>query len=723
MSAARARRGLTRLVSLTALAACVALVEPALGQAPAVTQDQLDKCKAADTNASTGVNPCMQVMGLGGNGYNEIDWDGPDIVSRSILDFPCYDIDTEIEKFRLTTRGIASRTPAQPVSYAQALARVQALFGPRAKKVLDTLRADAAMPERAAVVEKVGIFAGAQGNLPHLLAATLARHEAAPRDPTTLFSLASLLVQAGMPNEAIALLDRITSAGTKPEMVFGYRPEAALDYLRGYALLMIGKLAESQALLSRAFAADATLTDASYTLAIAEAAQGRDPRKHMLQGMSRTYHGSLMYCGDGYDKDPLTARVDQNAGPEADQLFDLSKGTPGILPPLAHPPGGERLIRLMNEMVADFPAIQKETLSYNERATEIFTKQLSPRLSKPSPALQDLVDKALFDMLDEANAQLKPLQRMRIERNKLLDTIGEVFDRDMKLQEKKLETLFETGDREAAKALARDIVSTSLNRRRVTLNAYDTAVRRHYRAWHRYVTGIAGHMTDETWRQFADFTIKAWGSAAWGSLYTTVVEGYAMGLPLLPDLYEPGPPLPRPPGPPDEELWRCSPSTQKGSLEAKLPTVSAQDLPESLKSLPGFGLTMKANCDKAAIEGEGKFGVTAGGLVDVGVGGFVEGSVDRAGDITVYGGPKATAAASAFGASAGISLKDGVYLTGDSEGIKEFGFRIDGSQSAGAGPGKVSLKTFGEKFPIWSAPPRPPKFDRATGLTVWRNVQ
>jgi hypothetical protein len=39
------------------------------------------------------------------------------------------------------------------------------------------------------------------------------------------------------------------------------------------------------------------------------------------------------------------------------------------------------------------------------------------------------------------------------------------------------------------------------------------------------------------------------------------------------------------------------------------------------------------------------------------------------------------------------------------------------------GEGRFSAKAFGDKFAIWSAPPRPPKFDNLTGLTVWRNVQ
>jgi tetratricopeptide (TPR) repeat protein len=721
---ARVCEGLTRVVSLAAVAACIALVEPAHGQAPAVPQDQLKTCTDANGRPNATGEPCLPIAGLGADGYNEIDWDGPDIISRSILDFPCYDIDVEIEKFRLTTRGIASSVPSRPVLYAPALARIQALFGgPRARRVLDDLRADAAQPAGALVVEKVGIFAAVQGNLPHLLAATLARHEAAPRDPTILFSLASLLVQSGMPNEAIALLDRITSSGSKPDMVFGYRPDAALDYLRGYSLLMTGKLAEAQTLLARAFATDPTLTDASYTLAIAEAAQGRDPRKHVLQGMSRTYSGSLMYCGEEYDKDPLTARVDQNAGPEADELFDLHLGTPGVLPSLVHPSGGPRLLRLISEMTAEMPRVMEDTLSYNQRATEIFTNQLSPRLQRPLLSLQDLEDQALFDMLNEANAQLKPLQRMRIERNKLLESIGEVVERDLKLQETKLVTLSETSDREAAKALARDIVSASLNRRRVTLNAYDTAVRRHYRAWHRYVTGIAGYITDPTWRQYADLSIKAWGAATWGSLYTTVVEGYSGGLPLSEDLYAPEPALPKAPGPPDDELWRCSPSAQRGAVEAKVVSLPESELPPRMKGLPGFGLTMKANCDEVALEGDGKFALGVPGVVDLAAGGFVEGSVTRSGDVTIYGGPKGTATVSALGASVGGTVRDGLYLTLDSQGAKELGFKIDGGLSAGAGPGELTLKMFEEKFVIWSAPPRPAKFDRATGLTVWQNVR
>jgi hypothetical protein len=156
-------------------------------------------------------------------------------------------------------------------------------------------------------------------------------------------------------------------------------------------------------------------------------------------------------------------------------------------------------------------------------------------------------------------------------------------------------------------------------------------------------------------------------------------------------------------------------------MEAKL--IQKENLPTtpSGKHLP-FSMAAKMNCDKFSLEGEGKLAEVDLGPMKAGVGGFIEGSVNRTnGDVTVYGGPKASGE---FGPFSG-SFKDGAAITVDSNGNpKEIALQVDASASAGAGGIKGSLKRFsgeGTKFTIWSAPPRPPKFDRGTGLTIWGN--
>jgi tetratricopeptide (TPR) repeat protein len=729
--------------SILALAAFLAQAHGSIAQEPVKPADQTDACREVNDDR------CLQVLGQGTDGYNEIDWDGPDTVVRSPLDFLCFDVDVELEKFRMTTAGIASGIPAASLTYQKALSGVQGLFASgEAAKGLAALRSGASNAGRSEALERVGALAAIQGDLSYALATLLARHEAAPNDPTILFSFAGALESAGMPNEAIAMLDKIASIGKKPDVAFGFQPEAALDYLRGYGLLMTGQLSESQALLGRAFATDPMLTDASYALAIAEQAQGGDPRKHMLQGLIRSYTGPFMHCGAQYDKDPLLFGAGRHAlraanpdddtedpvGPPADQLFNLSSGTPGVLPPLHHPANGLQLMQMVEEMVVEAPKFAQEATELGQKADEIYASQLSSRLNKESPDIQDITDQAICDLMSEIGASLKPLQRMRAVRETRHEEMNEAIERSKKAQEAKYEALGQSLTMEAHKALCRDIVSTNMNVRRVPINAFDVALRQHYRAWHKYATGLAGYITDETWRQYADLRIKAWGATLWANLYSAVIESYFEGSPGGREIYDPGPPLPKLPGPPADALWRCDPSTQKGGSRSF-------DSPSKLGA-PDISIKASMDCDKASLRIDSDLAKSSftdavpviyqmnlndsiatqrtlklpGFLVqpEGSLGVFGEATVSRTGDMTVYAGPKASAK--------GVGeVRDGVYITRDSEGIKEFGFRVDPPTKPGANSGLKKFEGDGMKFTIWSAPPRAPKFNPTTGLTIWGN--
>jgi tetratricopeptide (TPR) repeat protein len=650
------------------------------------------------------------------DGYDDIDWDGPDVMSRTTLDFAPISVKNEIRKFRRVTSGIASSIPSRPLNYAAALASIKSKFGGNLALALEQLKSRTAGANQSAGLEPLGLSAVAKGSLSYNLGVQLVRHEADPNNPTILYNLASSLTQAGMPNEAIALLERINAVKTKPDVAFGFVPSAALDYLHGYSLLMTGRLSEAQVLLRAALAADENLTDANYALAIAEQQIGGDVRKPLLKGLWRLHSTKPpMYLGDDWEKDPLTDDVDQLVAIPADALFDLSKGTDGVLPRLPHPASGEQLLKMVLDMPVEAQKIKDEVVGYAQAADKAY-QALSRRLDREGPDAQDLVSQALCDILEETNATLKPLQHMRVQKNTRLNAIEEAQDRSIQAVQGKLISLnTEEMSVEARKALARSIVSEAMGIRRPTINAYDTAVRQHFRAWHKYASGLAGLMTDEKWHEYADLRIRAMAAAQWYELYATIVGSYAASMPVSPEIYLPDAALPKPPALEPKEVWHCDPSSQKGSVEAKLLDV------KDIKGLPGFGLTAKMNCDKATLEAEAKVGIDLtqlAGLGGVSAGGFVETSVNRKGDITIYGGPKASMDVGPLSAS----MKDGLYVTVDDQGIKEVGTKVTITGSAGAGGVKGSVKAGEETFTIWAAPPRPEKFSRKSGLTIWGNV-
>jgi hypothetical protein len=661
----------------------------------------------------------------GYDGYGDIDWDGPDDVPFSPLAFQPVAVDGLTSLFKMTTRGLASSVRPQPRQFADAIEIVEIEIERRASdgtnaSVVRGLEAEAATPEGVAHLGTVAAAAALARHLDYALAAVLAQVKAAPDDPTNLYSMASLLVQRKMPNEALAVLDRIKKSGKLPTAPFGYQPAASVDYLRGYALMMIGQVQESASLLKAAFAADPTLTDASYTLAVAQSALGQNPRKALLQGLLRAYHGPLMYCGDKYTLDPLETEEDQNVAPPADKIFDMSKGQDGVLPLLTHPASGPQLVAMVQELATRHQALEDEVLKHSKKADDLYLG-LSARLDRSGPDAQDLTDQALVDMLDEANACLKPLQRMLEDKNQLLEGLGDRIQQTTNAMEADFRSLIEASDPDAANAIWRRMIDKGLATRRGPIRDWDAAVRRHFKAWHKYATGLAGHITSPEWREYADEKIRAAEAAEWASLYANVIGNYAAGLAASPELYAPATPPPAPTTVSGQEPWLCTPAHQKASLEVKLTSILEDRSTPLVPGAPDVGLNFKANCDKMALEADAKFSAGMGPF-KAGVGGFTEASVNRAGDITLFGGPKLSADASVGSASLSSSVKYGVYITFDADGIKEAGGKIAFSDAASSGPLKTSLKGDDMAFPIWTAPPRPPKFDKETGLTIWKNV-
>jgi hypothetical protein len=256
-----------------------------------------------------------------------------------------------------------------------------------------------------------------------------------------------------------------------------------------------------------------------------------------------------------------------------------------------------------------------------------------------------------------------------------------------------------------------------LGLKRAPLSLGENAIRRHYRAWHKYATGLAGHITDPDWRAYAEANIRGHEATTWMSIYVGTVAGYGAGLPLGHELYAPVPTSQPPPGPPPP-LWQCSPGQQKGSVEVEMLKIPGQAMGGGPR--PDFSASVEINCDKVSVEADGMvtLGVpSAGGAppFGVGLGGFLQASKSRTGEITLFGGPKATASA---GGVKGI-LQDGVYLTTDARGrLKEVGGRVSGSQQAGG----LKLQADEMDFVIWKAPPRQEIFNPKYGLNVWQNI-
>ena len=671
--------------------------EPPPGE-PAVDEPEAEEATVHE--------PVVTVTGTSGDGapgaiydgYGDIDWDGPDVFVRSPLDFVSTSTAIAVEEFTMATAGLAGSFPARPVTYDQALARIRGLFAaPKAKEVLAKLRAAAAAnPKAAATRHRTALYAAVRGDLSFVLAAVLVDHELDASDPTALLNLAGAVSQAGLPNEALALLDRLEASKRLPRGAFGYDPQACIDYARGYSLMLIGKLNESEAALERAVAREKFFADAHYTLAIVKKAKGGDPKKHLMMGVWRMQPAAPKFCGSSFRGDPIRGGdPDEPIAVPADRLFDLSKGIDGVLPRLSHPSSGERLLRMMNDFNESSPELYAEVTKYTQLANDIYENELLPRFQSGRPNPRDVIDQAILDLVEEVNAHLVPLQKMLEQKNLQLEELGEVSGREReKAMKRWMEIIQEDIPRPVMAAKLREVVSNGISRMHLHVEAYDLAVRVHFRSWHKWVTAIASLITDPAWRRYADARIRALSAAEWSHLYAMIVTNYAVASPSE-ELYAPDPDLPRPPGLDYKAIPPCTESMKKANLEVEL----------------AKGLSVGVNCDEATVTVEGT--VAGSGDAGLGVGIMGEVGVKRNGDVTISAGPKGTAkvgVAEAWGETKG-------YITVDSRGIKSVGVKVEVGGAVGAGGGKASHDSGEVDFNVWQAPPHP-DVDAKTGLRI-----
>jgi len=647
------------------------------------------------------------------DGYADIDWDGPDEVMRSPLIFQPFDVPSAMEAFNAMTSGLPGSVARQPMTYDEAITHVQALHSaPDAARTFDELRRAAASASGAQMVHEYGIAVGMAGNLETLLATEFALMQANPANPIHAVNVSSLLVQRGMVNEAIALLDRLGASQATPRLAFGFTPGAVVDYARGYTSLLVGELAQAQSLLGRAFNADRSIADASLALAVAQRALGGDPRKAFLEGFLLAYGDKpLMYCGEMFDLDPKTTEEAENVGPPTDALYDLSEGEDGTLPPAPHPAGGPALVRLLEELGGVRAQIQAEIVAHDKRATDLHTV-LMDRLASSTPKDTDAADQALTAMIEESNVCLKPLQKMRKQRSDVSEEVDAQLQAQLDALVPEFMELARLGDSPDALPLARRLVSTGVAQRAAPITRWEQAVRLHHKSWHKYATGLASHITDPQWKEYAEETIRGADKVVWMEIYVGTITKYSVYLPAGRQAFAPDPPSAT--GDVEEaDIVLCTPQARKGSVEVQMLDIPLGRAPVH----PKVGVSMEVSCDKMAIEMDAQVGVGLPGMTFLGGGGFLEAS-GKQGELTVAGGAKATGSV----VGAGSSTKAGVFMTMNRKGLTSFGVKTDGSQRVGGGVG-AKLQTYGSDYVIWSAPARPQRLEEYQSRALYPTVR
>jgi hypothetical protein len=181
-----------------------------------------------------------------------------------------------------------------------------------------------------------------------------------------------------------------------------------------------------------------------------------------------------------------------------------------------HPASGPELLAMMEEFPAIYAKLHAEVLKHDEASTQIYAR-LGNRFTQ-DPELIDLADQVIVDLIDEANACLVPLQRMLAERNQQAEATSDALNRVGAGMAPSIAKLGEL-EYQASLASARSLVDTGIGLKRAPISLNENAIRRHYRSWHKYATGLAGHITDPEWRAYADAKIQGYEATTWMSIY------------------------------------------------------------------------------------------------------------------------------------------------------------------------------------------------------------
>lgn len=249
-------------------------------------------------------------------------------------------------KSQLKVGAPPSAAAGKPVEYKK-ISTQQALVNlytnladhvsPRAWKELTTDK-DLSDPTRAS---KIAVSAVLNRRPMLAVAAYLRVLEAHPKDRDALFNLASLSASLGAPNEALALLDASVAAGG-PRSTF-YPAEAQVLTVRGFALLLVNRSKDAEVVLTRAVKIAPRLLEAQRNLAAALANQGKCSASRAAVARSRSRHDIPKKSADtpataGEVKTSLPVQVPTPAA-DVDQserslrdLLDFRRGRTGRWP-------------------------------------------------------------------------------------------------------------------------------------------------------------------------------------------------------------------------------------------------------------------------------------------------------------------------------------------------------------------------------------------------------
>lgn len=461
-----------------------------------------------------------------------------------------------------------------------------------------------------------------------VLAALLRARRLAPHDPMPDISLAPVLTDLKLPNEALALLTAAAELAPPAHTPWSLPISALIATNRGYALLALRRWSAAAAVLSSAVNAAPLLGEAKLDLAEAELCtkKPKAAARMIFFGVRRspTVAGDMVQGGDGT---PAPTR----AG------LDVTHGATIVLPTFAYPADmaeGSGMYDDFSTLTTD--ATHRE-ISLDAQMSQLAT-QLYNELQHVGPATRRRVND-LMAVAGEAELDptVKPLDRSR----------QKLWDESHTYQVQVTGQATDCSGGENLHDAWTKVVAQ-----------LDTATRQEISAAYGLATAVGAYVQQPTAHQLIQLQASSAAQSLW-VLLLQQASALTQWDAACASSSTPADPV-------------TDPTDRRGN-SAKCPS----GLAGRSWSVDLGVASVLLDCDSVSLEVATEGWIGAFGSVSHNF---------RDGSTTIFAGPRATAGAGG-GWGPNVSFKDGLYLTFDSSGaIQDVGARVEAGSAIGAGP-------------------------------------
>lgn len=598
-------------------------------------------CNPDDPDSTDCVEPKIHIIGAGGgSGGITFNWNGPGRLDYGVYDHGCINYEDEFRRLVAANRGLIGSVAPQSVSWETMLATAQA-------RVAD-VDMSSINPETPLVIAEPEIA----------LAQFFAAVQKTPDDAGLLFNFAASLSRSGLPNEALAVIERIRSLPAPPVLPLGVDSQAALDYQAGYAEMLRGNLPAAKASFQLTIGREPFLNEAAQALALAQAHEGSgSAQQTYLAGMWRFKPKFLVLCGGQGSAD---------VRPPVDDMYDTSMGKDVRLVEFWHPemeselrPFFEQMGALADSRQAILGPLQQRMIAMGDNP------RFATAMDRPYDAWAEKLTQ-LISGLDE-NEPYVLQQQEQLER--AIRTAGRIAGQNQAfVLERIIQLAMQPGNHCPA---YRSLISQGIQGVRPHAERVEAEFRAYARVWYRMATGLASNIGDPEWFEYNDVPLRADIEAMNLGMLSMMMGYYAFPAEVVKECPQEFVDMFAAQVPPAEPADAC---TQLfGNLKFKH-TIS----PPS--GVPGPTHDIEVGCDKIKVDSKYDLVNVSHGPLGLSMGGRFSGEFTRGKGFSMFAGVGADA--SAFGQ--GGSFKAGAYVEGDYNGLTGLGGRVIPTRADGS---------------------------------------